>query len=117
MRLGDIARELDLRDLTPEIGEGDATDIVAGHASDLLSDVLANAPRGGVLVTIHMHMNVIAVAANVELAAVIFASAMEPEDAVRTKAVAEGIRLFASQDSTFDVVGRLYALGLRARHA
>ncbi len=114
MTLGDMTARLGLEILTPELA-GEGTDVTRGHASDLLSDVLANAPSGGVLVTIQVHMNVVAVALHAGLAAVIFAHGMRPDEAVRRKAVDEGLPLLASMDSTFEVAGRLYALGLRGK--
>ena len=113
MKLSDIVEKLDLKSLTPGIDLKDSTDLSKGHASDLLSDVLANAPSGSVLVTIQVHMNVIAVALHANVAAVIFASGLTPDEAVREKATAEGLPLYSSKESTFDIVGRLYALGLR----
>ena len=94
---------------------GNGAEVGAAHASDLLSDVLANAPSAGLLLTIQVHMNVIAVALHAGLAAVVFTSGMRPEEAVRLKAVAEGLTLLATVDSTFDAAGALYALGLRGR--
>ncbi len=116
MRLDQIARELALTELTPLDADGDA-DVTLGYASDLLSDVLAHAPAGGVLVTLQVHLNVIAVASHAELAAVIFAGGRHPEDEVLEKASAEGLSLFSSPEGTFDVVGRLYALGLKGTDA
>ncbi|MCX6364814.1 MAG: serine kinase [Actinobacteria bacterium] len=117
MKLEDIARELGLTELTPEVtGNGEA-EIERGYASDLLSDVLAHAPEGGVLVTLQVHLNVIAVAGHAEMAAVIFAGGRRPEDDVCAKAIAEGLALFVSPADTFDIVGRLYALGVKGNHA
>ncbi len=114
MRLSEICRRLNLKDLTPELIGGDA-DVTAGYASDLLSDVLANGPRGGLLVTVQVHLNVVAVAVHAELAAVVFAAGRRPDEAVRRRAVAEKVRLLATDCSAFDVVGSLYALGLRGK--
>ena len=75
--------------------------------------MLAHAPAGGVLVTLQVHLNVIAVASHAELAAVIFAGGRQPEDDVLAKAEAEGLALFSAPADTFDVVGRLYALGVK----
>jgi hypothetical protein len=83
------------------------------YASDLLSDVLANAPSGGVLLTIQVHMNVIAVAVHAGLAGVVFTGGMRPDAAVTAKAGEEGLALFATTACTFDAAGGLYALGLR----
>jgi len=113
VKLNEIARRLELENMTPELKLEESVDVAAGHASDLLSDVIANAPEGGVLVTIQVHLNVIAVSVHAGVAAVIFASGRVPEESVRTRAVEEGIQLYTSKQSTFDVVGRLYALGLR----
>lgn len=114
MRLLEMVKELGIENLTPEIALDSAADVTGGYTSDLLSDVLAHAPRGGVLVTVQVHLNVIAVAAiHVELAAVVFASDRRPEETVRQRAIEEGIPLFVSAQSAFDIVGRLYALGLR----
>ena len=40
-----------------------------------------------------------------------------PEEQVRAKAVQEGIPLLVSKESTFEVVGELYATGIRGRSA
>ena len=117
MKLEDIARELGLLERTPEVTAGDEAEIERGYASDLLSDVLAHAPAGGVLVTLQVHLNVIAVASHAELAAVIFAGDRRPDEEMRAKAVAEGIALFVSPADTFDIVGRLYAMGMKGTHA
>jgi hypothetical protein len=117
MRLNEIARTLGLETLTPTIADGpagsEARQVGRAHASDLLSDVLANAPAGGLLLTIQVHMNVIAVALHAGLSAVVFTSGMVPDDGVRAKAAQENLPLFTTTQSTFDVAGRLYAMGLR----
>ncbi len=110
MKLSELANQLDLRRLTPQ--PVDDPVIAAGYVSDLLSDVLAHAPAGGVLVTVQVHLNVIAVAVHAELAAVIFALDRVPDDAVLAKAAEEGIALFVTPNPAFEVVGRLYKLGI-----
>lgn len=117
MKLAQIVTELGLTELNR--GSDDAVDgeITNGYASDLLSDVLANAPSGGLLVTLQVHLNVIAVAGHADLAAVVFAGGRRPEEDVIAKAAEEDIVLFATADDTFEVVGRLYQLGVRGRSA
>jgi predicted transcriptional regulator len=117
MTLHGIAQQLDLTYLTPDLQLDNSHDITSGHVSDLLSDVIANAPGDGVLVTIQVHMNVIAVALHADVAAVIFAGGMEPDDNVKNRAVQEEIPLFSSKKSSFDIVGQLYAAGLRGFQA
>jgi hypothetical protein len=117
MRLSDMVTELQLEDLTPQLDDDGTTQITRGYASDLLSDVLANAPSDGVLVTLQVHLNVIAVAGHADLAAVIFTSNRRPDDDVVAKAVAEGVRLYTTGADTFEAVGALYAHGVTGRGA
>ncbi len=113
MKLSDIRKSLGLEELTPSLGAGGDVEVTSAHASDLLSDVLANAPAGGLLLTIQVHMNVVAVALHAGLSGVIFASGMKPDDAVKARAVEEKLRLYSTGEPTFDLAGKLYALGLR----
>ncbi len=132
MRMQELAQILDLEELTraaaasaayaDDVGEdagdglGDA-DITRAYASDLLSDVLANAPTGGILLTLQVHLNVIAVASHAGLRAVIFSSGRRPDDDVIARAAEEGLALYASRADTFELAGRLYELGLRGAPA
>ena len=117
MKLDDIASKLGFTALTPDASGSREAEVDRGYASDLLSDVLAHAPEGGLLVTLQVHLNVIAVASHAELAAVVFAGNRMPEDDVLAKAAAEGLSLYSSPADTFDIVGRLYALGVKGNHA
>jgi hypothetical protein len=113
MKMSAIAEKLGLSCLTPELKSIGDANVTKGHSSDLLSDVLANAPYGGVLVTLQVHLNVIAVSVHAGLTAVIFSGGRRPEDSVRKKAAEEHIGLYVSADPTFDIAGKLYAMGLR----
>ena len=117
MTLHAIAEALGFTDLTPAVSANREAEISAGYASDLLSDVLANAPQGGLLVTLQVHLNVIAVASHADLRAVVFSSGRVPDDDVVRKAVDEGLSLFVSPADTFEIVGRLYELGVKGRRA
>lgn len=117
MKLEDIAGQLGLTEFTPDVTLNRDAEIDRGYASDLLSDVLAHAPEGGVLVTLQVHLNVIAVASHAELAAVVFAGDRQPDDEVIAKATAEGLSLYGSPSDTFDIVGCLSTLGVKGHHA
>jgi len=117
VKLSDLAARQGWENLTPELNQESDADITRGYVSDLLSDVLANAPAGGVLVTIQTHLNVVAVAVHAGLAGVVFAAGRRPEEAVRRKAVEEKLPLFVSTRSAFAVVGELYELGVRGPDA
>jgi hypothetical protein len=115
MTLQELAQALDLRELTPARDADE--EVTHGYASDLLSDVLAHAPAGGVLVTLQVHLNVIAVASHAGLRAVIFSCGRMPDDEILERAAGEGLSLFGSKADTFEIVGRLYELGLRGSPA
>ena len=117
MNLNSIAKELNLKLVTPNLDELGSRDVRGGYVSDMLSDVLANAPTEGLWVTTQVHLNVVAVAMHANVAGVIFASGREPNEAVIARAVQEEIPLFVSPETAFDIVGRLYQLGLRGRSA
>jgi hypothetical protein len=85
-----------------------------GYASDLLSCVMARAGHHGLWVTLQAHVNVVAVAALLELSAVILTEGAQPDPATLAKANEEGVTLLGTARSTFDVVGRLWELGIRA---
>lgn len=113
MNLSNVVQQLALENLTPEIDLSGVVFKHRGYVSDLLSDVLGNAPAGGVLITVQVHLNVVAVAVHADLAAIIFALGRLPDEATRERAVQENIVLLASKEPAFDIVGKLYALGLR----
>lgn len=117
MKLSAIVESLKLTCLTPTTLTAHDAEVTRGYASDLLSDVLANAPEGGVLVTIQVHMNVVAVAVHAGLSAVITAHGRKPDADVLDKAAAEGLVWLVSEDHAFDVVGRLFEQGVRGEAA
>ena len=117
MKLEQIVDELGLTELSPPAADTAGIDITRGYASDLLSDVLANAPSDGILVTLQVHLNVIAVAGHADLAAVVFAGGRRPDQDVITKAAEEGIALYTAKADTFEIVGRLYGIGIKGREA
>lgn len=113
MKILNLARQLGLENLTPEIDLETVPEIKSAYVSDLLSDVLGNAPTGGILITVQIHLNVVAVAVHAGLTAIIFALGRKPDELTREKAAQEGIVLLVSKESAFDIVGRLYAFDIR----
>ncbi len=113
MTLADIIQQLELTPLTRPQDYG-ALAPTAGYASDLLSCVMAAAPRGGIWVTLQAHTNIVAVAALLDLCAVIVTEGAEPDPSTIEKANEEGVILLSTPRSTFEVVGRLWEMGLRA---
>lgn len=87
-------------------------EVTAGYCGDLLSDVMANAQKGGMWLTIQSHQNVVAVAVLRELAAIVFVNGRVPDEETKKKAEAEGIPLLLSPLSSYSLAGKLYGLGI-----
>ena len=88
-------------------------EVTGGYASDLLSDVIANSRQGDVWVTLQGHVNVVAVASMKDLAGIILVNDRRPDEDAVEKAEEEGIPILVSGLPAFEVVGRLYGLGVR----
>jgi hypothetical protein len=85
----------------------------SGYASDLLSCVMAGAQKKGVWVTLQAHANIVAVAALLELSAVIITEGAMPDPDTLAKANDEGITLLSTSEFSYPVVGKLWEMGLR----
>jgi hypothetical protein len=92
-------------------------EVAGGYASDLLSDVIAHGRQGDVWITLQAHHNIVAVASMKELAGVILVGGREPEEDTIRKAESEGIPIAVSSLPAFELVGRLYGMGLRSASA
>lgn len=110
MKLEEIIRNLDLavfNDYGLHHGE---TVVNGGYVSDLLSDVMGNADEGEVWITLQSHMNVVAIASLKEIPAIIFVKGIRPSEDVIKKADHEQIVLLGTEDSTFNIAGKLYRI-------
>jgi hypothetical protein len=76
-------------------------EITGGYTSDLLSDVMANAPDGGILITIQAHRNTIAVASLAGLRAVLLCNSREPDEEMLSAARDEGVAVFQTGQNQF----------------
>ena len=82
-------------------------EIKRGYVSDLMSDVMANANEGDLWVTLQIHQNIVAVA--------VMINSREPEADTVQKAEAEGLPILISDMHAFELVGRLFELGVSGR--
>jgi len=112
MTLQDVIDQLNLTVLTQPADFAGVTP-AGGYTSDLLSCVMAGAQKGALWVTLQAHLNIVAVAALLDMSAVIITEGAQPETATIDKANDEGITLLATDKLSFEVVGRLWELGLR----
>jgi hypothetical protein len=111
MKLKELSDTLSLELKTPEADLN--REVKGGYASDLLSDVIGNAREGFVWVTIQIHLNIVAVASLKGLSGIILANGRRPDEDTLSKASAENIPIMTSPLPVFEIVGRLYTLGLK----
>lgn len=107
MTIQEIARALDAETTTCHEALGrEATGV---YVSDMLSDVLAHARKGHVWITLQTHVNIVAVAAMVELAAIVVVHGRTPDDETLRKAAEEHLPLLVTPLASFEAAGRLYS--------
>ncbi len=112
MNLRQIAAALPLK---LEAGaQGIDVEVTGGYAADLLSCAMAAAARGNLWVTLQGHLNVIAIASLNDLAGVVVTEGKPVAPDALSKAEAEGIPVFSTELGTYQVVGRLWDLGIRS---
>jgi hypothetical protein len=111
MKLRELCRPLSLKVRTAS--EKLDTEVTGGYAADLLSCVMAKAQAGNVWVTLQGHPNIVAVAGLLNLAGVIITEGVAPDPATLEKAAEQGIPILTTPLTTFTVVGKLSALGVR----
>jgi hypothetical protein len=88
-------------------------EVAHGYASDLLSDVIANAGRDSLWVTMQIHGNIVAVAALKDVAAIVIVSNHQPAEETIATARQKGVCVLGTGMTTFETCGRFYAAGLR----
>jgi predicted transcriptional regulator len=111
MKLRQIVEALSL---TVRAGQpGLDAEVTGGYAADLLSCAMAGAHKGNVWVTLQGHLNVVAVASLTELAGIIVTEDKPVAPEALAKADEERIPILTTPLTTFEVVGRLWELGVR----
>lgn len=113
MKVKEMIDALNLKLLTKEVSE-DAlyADVEGGYASDLLSNAMGQAQPGMVWVTMQGHQNVAAVASLIGLSAVIVAGDGPVAADTLNKANLNDVVIAATEEPAFEVIGKLYALGV-----
>jgi hypothetical protein len=98
-------------------GTGDAQrrPVHSGCVSDMLSEVMAHAPRNCLWITHQTNENVVAIAYFKELAAILIPNNLPVEEDLLEKARAKDIPILHSSESAYDIAGKLYAMGIRGR--
>jgi len=111
MTLQELIQALELKPLTKPTDYSQVIPTTA-YASDLLSCVMAGAPKRSVWITLQAHGNIVAVATLLDLSAIIITEGAQPESATIDKANEENVILLSTRLNTYQLAGRLWELGL-----
>lgn len=112
MNLQTIIDQLQLTILTEQ---RDFTSIVpqGGYTSDLLSCVMAGAKNDNLWVTLQAHLNIVAVASMLDVAAVIITENAQPDETTINKANEQGVILLSTPRFSYEICGELWGLNIR----
>lgn len=105
MKLSDLSVLFGFEAVFPSEG---TTAIVDAYTSDLLSDVMAKAVEGSVLITIQAHKNTIAVASLIGIRAIVICNERAVPDDMIVAAKDEAIAIYRTTKTQFEVSGLLY---------
>jgi hypothetical protein len=111
MNLQQVIEKLELNVLT-EPHDFSAIEVTGGYTSDLLSCVMAGAKTGYLWMTLQAHLNIVAVAALLEVAAIIISEGAQPDQATIDKANQQGVILLSTPRKNFEIDGRLWEMGI-----
>jgi len=106
MKLSKFADEFNLEVIQNQYEDCEIND---GYTSDLLSDVMANAPAESVLITIQAHKNTIAVAGLAGIRAVVVCNNRKIEEDMIKAAKEEEIAIFKTKENQFRTTHKISA--------
>lgn len=107
-----ILDNIELKVLTSPVDYSEIR-IHSGYASDLLSCVMTGAQAKGIWVTLIANINIVAVASLLQLPAIIITENAQPDAATIDRANQEGIVLLSTAVGSYQVVGKLWQLGIK----
>ncbi len=107
MTVNEAISKLDLKPIALPEGE---REITGGYCGDLLSWVMGRAEGDCAWITIMSNVNIIAVATLCDPACIILAEGVTADDGVIDRANAQGINLLSSEQTAFELAGKLSAL-------
>ncbi len=109
MKLEEIADRLGLEKLTPLFDH----DVDGVYISDMVSDVIANAKAGNVLITVQVHTNALAAANLVDICGIVVAQGKQPPEDVLKMAAKHQIGIFSTNLNRWQLATKLYEAGVR----
>ena len=104
MKVCELAKRLSLTELsTPE----ENREISGVYIGDLLSWVMGRAESGSAWITIMSNINIVAVASLADVACIILAEGVVPDENVCTTALQKGINVYTSDKTAYQLAAAL----------
>lgn len=110
MKISIIKDLLDATYLTS--GKTDDQSVTSGFVGDLLSVVIGKAKEDSVWITIHGHINIVAVSSLVGISCIVVTEGYNIDDDTRIKAEEEEIHVLSTKYSSYQAVAILAKEGL-----
>ena len=104
MKVYDIAEKLSLKSLSLADSSREVTGVYIG---DLLSWVMGRAESGDAWITIMSNINIVAVASLADVACIILAEGVVPDENVCAIASQKGINIFTSDKTAYELAAAL----------
>ncbi len=111
MTVGEMAKQAQLE--VKAAADHLDVEVTGGYSGDLISAVMTNAKQGNVWITWHVRTNIVAAAVVANLAAIILVADRQPAQETIQKAEQEGIPILGSKQGAFELIARLYGLGIQ----
>lgn len=106
MKICDLAQRLNMKVLTGEQGCNNQVEEI--YTCDLLSLVMSSATKECAWVTVHTHLNIIAVAIMAQIQCIIIPQNIQVEEATINKAKDEGIVILSTEMNAYEVCWRAH---------
>jgi hypothetical protein len=110
MDIQGLVRLTGAKNLTPGVDPG--REVLCGYSCDLLSWVMAHGKAGMAWITVQTHMNVVAVATLMEMAAILVPEGIAVAEDVVKRAADEGVAVLSSEKTAFELCGLMYGAGI-----
>lgn len=108
MTIKQLTESLPLKILTQDTNLDQNFEMV--YSSDLLSQVLAKATSRDLWITVQTHATILGIASIKQIPCIIFSEGLLPQPEVIMKAQEENIVLLSTQQTTFELAGKIFVL-------
>lgn len=105
MNVKNLAKELDLKQITEAAADTDITGVCIG---DLLSIIMTKCAAGDVWITMQTHPNILSVADLNDAAGIIVAGGMQLEQSLIDKAQEAGVALFTTDMEEYELAWKIH---------